>query len=184
MATKPPMTTSTASVTTLGRTVRPALPSDLAFLLDLQRTWSNNVGFLPRACFERYTASGQILVVTENDTPAGYLSWTCDARGLCRLPQVAVHPDLLRTTIGTKLLATIRRTALRHNCACLRLTSRSDLPANEFWPELGFHCTAIFTPRTTRKRPLLEWTLPLISADVLTCATSRRRRLLPDHLLP
>lgn len=176
--------TSPARTTTLGRAVRAALPADLAFLLDLQRKWSNNVGFLPRACFERYTASGQILVVTENDTPAGYLSWTCDHRGLCRLPQVAVHPDLLRTTIGTKLLATIRRTALRNNCACLRLTSRSDLLANDFWPTIGFRCTAILTPQTTRNRPLLEWTLPLISADALTCATSRHRRLLPDHLLP
>lgn len=179
-----PETTSPARDRSHGRHVRQATSADLSFLLHLQRTWSNNVGFLPRACFERYTESGQILIVTENDTPCGYVSWTCSPSGLLRLPQVAVHPDVLRTTIGTKLVRHCIRAALHHRCSVVRLTSRSDLPANEFWPTLGFRCTAILTPRTTRNRPLLEWSLPLISANALTTATSRHRRLLPDHLLP
>lgn len=183
--------TSSARDPNVKRQVRNATPADLAFLLDLQRKWSNNVGFLPRECFIRYTATRQILVVTENDCPAGYLSWTYSPSGLLRLPQVAVHPDLLRTTIGTKLLRHIMRAAQRHAASLIRLTSRSDLPANDFWPTLGFRCTAILTPRTTRNRPLLEWSLPLISSDALLTATSRTRRLtrcesdrLPDLLLP
>jgi N-acetylglutamate synthase-like GNAT family acetyltransferase len=186
-----PQTTSPARDQAIKRTIRQATAADLSFLLHLQRTWSNNVGFLPRQCFERYTLSGQILVVTENATPAGYLSWTAAPNGLLRLPQVAVHPDLLRTTIGTKLLRHVVRAAQRHCCSVVRLTSRSDLPANDFWPTLGFRCTAILTPKTTRNRPLLEWTLPLISSDALLTATSRHRRLarleselLPDSLLP
>lgn len=184
MTENPPNSTSTASASRPYKNVHVATLSDLTFLLDLQRKWSNNVGFLPRACFERYIASHQILLVTENDTPAGYLSWTYSPSGLLRLPQVAVHPDLLRTTIGTKLMRHVIRAATRRGASLVRLTSRSDLPANEFWPEFGFRCTAILTPRTTRNRPLLEWSLPLISADAFTVATSRRRHLLPDHLLP
>lgn len=183
--------TSSASTTSILRSVRAARPSDLAFLLDLQRKWSNNLGFLPRACFERYTESGQILVVTENNQPTAYVSFTASSSGLLRLPQVAVHPDLLRTTIGTKLLRHVIRAALHNRCSLVRLTSRSDLPANDFWPTLGFRCTAILTPQTTRNRPLLEWSLPLISSDALLTATSRHRRLtrcesplLPDSLLP
>lgn len=172
--------------------MRQATPADLSFLLNLQRTWSNNVGFLPRACFERYIESGQIFVVTENDTPAGYLSWTCSPAGLIRLPQVAVHPDLLRSTIGTKLMHFITRAAIRKGASLIRLTSRSDLPANDFWPTLGFIATAILRPRTTRNRPLIEWSRPLIDANSLLTATSRHRRLppqltgesLPDILLP
>ena len=183
--------TSPTSARSLTRTIRLAAPADLNFLLDLQRTWSNNVGFLPRACFERYTAHDQILLVTENGTPASYLSWTASPNGLVRIPQVAVHPDLLRTTIGSKLIKHVVRAALRNRCSLVRLTSRSDLPANDFWPTLGFRCTAILTPQTTRNRPLLEWSLPLISSDALLTATSRHRRLartesvlLPDSLLP
>jgi N-acetylglutamate synthase-like GNAT family acetyltransferase len=179
-----PQTTSSTRGQTPTRTVRLAIPSDLTFLLDLQRHWSNNVGFLPRACFERYTNLGRILVVTENDTPAGYLSWTCTPSGLIRIPQVAVSPELLRTTIGTKLIRHVQRRAVQFHASVIRLTSRSDLSANEFWPTLGFRCTCIFTPCTTRNRPLLEWTLPLISADALICATSRHRRLLPERFLP
>jgi GNAT superfamily N-acetyltransferase len=184
MSENPLESTSYASCSTITRHVRPALPSDLTFLLDLQRKWSNNLGFLPRACFERYTASGQILVVTENDCPAGYLSWTWHKNGLLRLQQVAVHPDLLRTTIGSKIIRHILKAARSRSCSVVRLTSRSDLPANDFWPTFGFRCTAILRPQTTRNRPLLEWTLPLVSSDTLLAATSRHRRLLPDHLLP
>lgn len=149
------------------RTVRVARSSDLPFVVHLQKVWSDNVGFLTRAALREYIDSKQLLLVYENNAPAGYLSWTCTAKGLVRLQQVAIDAELLRTTLGTKIMRHISRAGIRGNCSIVRLRSRSDLPANLFWPELGFILTATFLNRTKRMLPLLEWTFPLYDPSSL-----------------
>lgn len=157
------------------RTVRLAQPSDLRYILHLQNLWSNNVGFLPACTFERYIARRQILLVLQNDEPAGYLSFTTTHKGLLRVPQVAVDPQLLRTTIGTKIMRHLERAAIRNNLALIRLTSRSDLPANLFWPHLGFHPTAILTPQTKRQLPHIEWSKQLVEPTSIAQALLRHQ---------
>ena len=149
------------------RTVQVARDTDLAFVVHLQKVWSDNVGFLTRAALKEYIRSKQLLLVYENAAPAGYLSWTCTAKGLVRLQQVAIDAELLRTTLGTKIMRHISRAGIRGNCSIVRLRSRSDLPANLFWPELGFTLTATFLNRTKRLLPLLEWTFPLFDPSVI-----------------
>lgn len=158
------------------RTVEPATPADLKYLIHLQKAWSNNVGFLPRCAFERYIDLRQILLVRENDAPAGYLIWTFRRDGVVRIPQVAVDFDLLRTTLGTKIVQHVKRAAIRGHCSILRLKSRSDLSANRFWPTVGFQPTAVITHPTHRGLPLLEWTAQLTDAATIahTLATAGR----------
>ena len=160
--------TTECSTPKMNRTVRIAEPSDLPFVLDLQKRWSNNLGFLTKSALAEYIGTHQLLVVLENDQHAGYLNWTCTKTGLVRIPQVALEPELLRTTIGTKIISHLQRAAKRGHCSVIRLRSRSDLPANKFWPSLGFHITATFLNKTKRMLPLFEWTLPLLSPDDLS----------------
>lgn len=141
--------------------VQTARISDLKHILHLQRTWSRNLGFLPRAALERYLANNAITLVTENGDPAGYLLATINRDKLVRILQVAIDPELLRTTLGTLAMHHTLRQARAHGAALLRLTSRSDLLANHFWPTFGFKRTAILRPDTRKKLPHYEWSLQL-----------------------
>lgn len=167
MAKIPLESTTPCSSPEPARSVRVARPNDLSFVLNLQKTWSNNVGFLTRAAHREYLESKQTLLILENGSPAGYLNWTCTRAGLVRIPQLALHPELLRTSIGTKIMRHLHRAASRGNCSVIRARSRSDLPVNLFWPQLGFHLTAAFLNPTARGLPLFEWTCPLIDPTAL-----------------
>lgn len=183
--------TTPTSTPTPNRSVRIATPNDLAFVVALQTKWSNNVGFLTRSALAEYITSGQMLVVLENGQHAGYLNWCCTRKGLVRVPQVALEPDILRTSVGTKIMNHLKRAALRGDCSLIRLTSRSELPANQFWPVLGFNITATYLNPTNRNLPLFEWSLPLINpsdiaAGLLTAGKSFRpllRKRSPPNLL-
>lgn len=168
MAKKTPQTTSPASTLPAHRSVTLATPADLPFVVHLQKLWSNNLGFLPRVALAEYINSKQLLLVRENGQAAGYLNWTCTKAGMVRIPQVALEPELLRTTVGSKIMAHLKRAAVRGDCSVIRLTSRSDLPANLFWPTLGFNVTAVYANPTKRNLPLFEWTMPLLSPDLIT----------------
>jgi len=144
------------------QTVKLAVDSDLSFLVSLQRTWANNVGFLPKAALLRYVNLNQCLVVFKNGQHAGYVNWCARKDGLLTIPQVAIEPTLLRTTLGTKIVRTLKRAAKRGNCSHLRLRSRSDLPCNKFWPEHGFIPTTVIVRPTARGLPLIEWTCSLL----------------------
>lgn len=146
---------------TVQRTVRLATITDLKFIVSLQRRWSNTIGFLPACTHQRYIEAQHVLLVLENDEPAGFLNFTVTPKGLLRVPQVAIHPELLRTTLGSKVMRTLIRTANRNSLGAIRLTSRTDLLANLFWPNFGFKPTAILTPKTKRNKPHIEWTLQL-----------------------
>jgi N-acetylglutamate synthase-like GNAT family acetyltransferase len=159
-----------APAATEARTIYPATARDVAFVVHLQKLHSGALGFLPRQTHERYIAMSRVLMVQENGCPAGYLNWLCTPAGLVRIPQVAVHPDLLRSHIGTQLIAALRAAALAGNCTTIRLTSRSDLACNAVWPTLGFTPTGYTTPANARKRPLIEWSLRLYSPAELQAA--------------
>ena len=150
------------------RSIRPGHRTDHAFLVHLQKAWSANVGFLPATALLRYLDNGQVLVVEENGQLAGYLIWTFRPDGLVRLPQVAIEAELLRTTLGSRLMRRIVTAARKNHCSVVRLKSRSDIPANRFWPEFGFTATAVIARPTSRGLPLIEWTLQL--ADSATIA--------------
>lgn len=158
------------------RSIRIAKSSDLSFILKLQKTWSNNVGFLPKCAFERYIEARQVLAVTQGGELAGYLIWTFRKDGLVRLPQVAIEPELLRTTLGTRLMHRIETAARKGECSVIRLTSRSDLHANTFWPELGFILTATLARPSHRGLPLLEWTKQILPTTELARVLTAGRR--------
>jgi len=161
---------------TLVRLVRMAKPSDLVFVNDLQTRWSNNIGFLPKSALEQKIEARKCLLVFENGEPAGYLNWSDNRKGAVHITQVAIDPELLRTTLGTKIMRTIERSAVKGGCSIIRLCSRSNLTANFFWPELGFTTTAVFQRNSRRGLPLIEWTKPLISPDLAVHSVLRNGR--------
>lgn len=174
-----PISSTSHAASLPARAVYTATAADLNFVLDLQRRWSNALGFLPKCCHERYINAGQVLIVLDNGLRAGYLNYTVTPRGLVRLPQVAVDASLLRSAIGSLLMRQITTAARRGHCEAIRLTSRSDLGCNLFWPTAGFFFSCLTRPNSTRGYPLLEWTLPLYDPTEIALAfvkTARHKR--------
>jgi len=157
------------------RSIRIARSSDLSYVLKLQRHWSNNVGFLPKSCFERYIENRQILLINENEASAGYLSWTFRHDGIIRIPQLAIDPELLRRSLGSRIMHRLASAAVAGDCSIIRLRCRSNLTANSVWPTLGFTVTATVARPTARGFPVLEWTKQLIPAsDIAELLSSGR----------
>lgn len=175
----PLLITPTAAAPVTSRSLRLATPADLSLIVHLQAVYSDALGFLPTQVHERYISAGQVVIVMENNAPAGFVSYIPAKTGVCRIPQVAVHPDLLRTALGTSLICCLADAALNGGCTMLRLTSRSDLQCNAAWPVLGFLPSGYQTPRNSRKRPLIEWTLPLWRDADLDAALKHHVTLAP-----
>lgn len=166
------------------RSIRIATAADVDFVVSLQRAWSNALGFLPRCAHERYIDAGHVLIAMENGQNAGFVNFTVTPKGLVRIPQVAIHADLLRASIGSQLLRHLTIAARRGHCEAIRLTSRSDLAANLVWPTCGFHFTCLTRPASTRGYPLLEWTLPLYDpTEVALAFVTQARRSRTVRLL-
>lgn len=156
--------------------IRLATLADLKYVEHLQRIWSNQVGFLPRAALTRYIDTRATLLICSNGQEAGYLSWQLTKKGLLRLMQLAVSPDLLRGKLGSDVVHYIERAARKGACSVIRFQTRIDLDANIFWNELGYKTTAVFQHPTARKRPLIEWTKCLLDATLLTEALLQRKK--------
>lgn len=152
-----------------------ATNESLKFVEHLQRQWSNEVGFLPRSALKRYVQGGNVLLVRENQQYAGYLLWQLTKKGLLRVVQLAVEPELLRGRMGSDIMTYIEDAARRGSCSIVRLQTRIDIDANMFFNEIGYKTTAIFQRPTTRKRPLIEWTKTLTDVAELTDALVGRK---------
>ncbi len=151
-----------------------ASDSDLTYVLHLQRTWSNQVGFLPKPALQRYIDNKATLLVQLNGQHAGYLSWQLTKKGLLRLIQLAIDPELLRGKLGTDIMNYIEKAARKGSCSIVRFCSRSDLDCNVFFAERQYQTTAIFQHPTARRRPLIEWTKCLINPSALAAAIVTR----------
>lgn len=156
--------------------IRIATLRDLSYVIKLQRIWSNQVGFLPKPALERYIENQSTLLVRLNNQHAGYLSWALSRKGLLRLNQLAIDPELLRGKLGTDIVHAVERAARKGSCSVVRFQTRIDLEANLFWADLGYTTTAIFQHPTARRKALVEWTKCLLNPATITEAIITRAR--------
>lgn len=140
---------------------------DLNYLHDLQRRWSKNLGYLHKLALSSLIDSDCAWKINENHQSAGYLLIYPQKLGILKIVQVAIEPELLRTTLGTDLMETLIAAALNHNSTTIRLNSRQDLPANQFWPTLGFTHSATTRSKNKKYPYMFEWTKNLIIKDPL-----------------
>ncbi len=148
--------------------------ADLSYVLHLQKVWSNQVGFLPKPALQRYIDNRTTLLVRLNNQAAGYLSWQLTKKGLLRLIQLAVDPELLRGKLGTDVMDYIELAAKRGSCSVIRFCARTDLACNPFFQDRQYQTTAIYERPSARRRPLIEWTKCLINPMKLTEALISR----------
>ena len=145
--------------------VRPATLADLTFVRDLQRTYSNQLGFLRyTAIFEHY-ANGHISVLAIDRQPHAYLIGTLppDPTKTCaKVLQIATAPKSQHWLAGTMLLNHFTAEARHHGCTGIQAMCREDLSANEFWKKNKFIEICRTDPKNARKKMMICWRLPLV----------------------
>jgi hypothetical protein len=134
--------------------VRLANPSDLDYIMALQRRNRESVGGLPRPAFEERLARSAILLAAINGDPVGYIMF--DRRGdLVRVPQACIQYDARLRRYGLALVGTMLN--LHADASEVRLRCAADIDANIFWRSLGFTCVGTITGGTRRNRLLNLW---------------------------
>lgn len=122
--------------------IRHAVPGDLSLIHHLQCKLHHAVGYTPRGGLIARIESRRILVAEDNGDPAGYVSYTHRLDGTTHLPQIAVHPDLWRSSLGRMLWEHLVRSAKCHASTAITLKCATDLPSNAFWTAVGCELVA------------------------------------------
>jgi N-acetylglutamate synthase-like GNAT family acetyltransferase len=179
--------------------VRIATSADASFVCDLQRRYSNELGFLPTMAVNWYIDNGRVLLRQLNGQEAGYLLGRSHLRcqpWVAPLTQTAISFDAQLRDLGRSLVEHAAVTAAADGRSILQAWCRVDLQANEFWRALGFTAVGIRRPNNQRQQPLLLWRRPLdhigrsrllilpTAAGFRAVTTERRRILTPaDRLM-
>ena len=143
-------------------TIRLATPTDFPFVDSLQKTFRNQVGFLPRQAIEGKIARGQVSIALENGEPAAYL---LGQGGYQRDPsfgiiyQAAVSYDARRRLLGTALVQHFvdHLDPPPHSVRLIGLWCAQDIEANEFWSACGFEPIAAREGSRRRGRVHSVW---------------------------
>ena len=138
--------------------MRYATIADATYIWDLSERMRDSIGYAPRGAIVDRIERQRVLVIEENGSIAGFISHTHRIDRLTHLPQIGVDPALWRTRAGTLVMQTVIQAARDAGSTALTLRSALDLPANFFWPTLGFLPQGIIAGQ---RRTLSAWAKPL-----------------------
>ena len=118
--------------------VVPATPSDLAYVVALQKRNGEALGFIPRVALAEKIELGRITLATENGEPAGYLHHGSLAVPEVRIFQAAIQYDARRRHHGMGLVRDLLARATHAGARGVSLRCLDFLDANDFWTAAGF----------------------------------------------
>lgn len=129
-------------------------------VLDLQRKFSNQLGFIPTPATLWYIESGNVGIAHENGEACGFLLGRPAFRYqplLRPITQAAIAMDAQRRHHGLALLAALEARALKAGQLALQCCCAEDLDANEFWAIAGFVPIDLLIPNNARGRAICVW---------------------------
>jgi hypothetical protein len=144
------------TMTTNNVTVIVATNGDLPFVDHVQRKFSEQLAFIPRAGIEKAIAAGQIALAFIDGEPVGYV-WRGALGVRTIIVQAAIEFDAQRRHYGAALVAHVIVEATRAHSSAIVCRCGSDLEANSFWQSLGFVCVGSLLGGGRRGRVLNVW---------------------------
>jgi hypothetical protein len=140
----------------------------LTYIDKLQRANADDLAFYPLSTLEKALADNQVLVITENDEPCGYL-WFGAVRSAypVTIYQACVDYEVRRRQHGWLAVGQLIEMARQSHATAIRLKCASSALSNEFWQAIGFRCTNVTAGGIKRARDINHWWLP-VQAELLT----------------
>lgn len=115
-----------------------AAPSDLSYVVDLQKRNPEALGFIPRAALMEKIERSQIHLAIENGQPAGFLHHGSLKVPEVRIFQAAIQYDARRRKLGLALVQDVIDRAVAAGAGAVSLRCLDFLDANDFWTAAGF----------------------------------------------
>jgi N-acetylglutamate synthase-like GNAT family acetyltransferase len=140
--------------------IRLATHKDLRFVEHLQKRFTNQIGFIPRAAVENLIDWRLCTIALENGAPAGMLlgrdrlRWNIAIRPIT---QAAIDFDAQRRHNGLALVSEVQNAARSAGQLALQCCCREGLEANEFWRAAGFEEVCRLDPQSARGRKVICW---------------------------
>lgn len=155
-----------AAPTSPRKAITLASSAELTYILDLQRKFSNQIGFLPRPAIEHYITHKRVALAYENGAPAGYVLGRPAFRWqpLMRpITQAAVQMDAQRRAHGLALVKRVCELARSAGQTAVQAMCRQDLDANDFWAAAGFVRIGAYDPISADRQKIICWRRALIA---------------------
>ena len=118
--------------------IRKATPGDLDVIKALADTFKNELGFVLRPALANSIERDEVIVAENSEGVVGFVEYHHRLDEQTTLYHVAVHPDHWRQGIGRQLVRALIRDSDKCNKGFIQLRCPVDLPANEFYKQLGF----------------------------------------------
>jgi N-acetylglutamate synthase-like GNAT family acetyltransferase len=149
-----------------------ATSRDLSFVADLQKRFSNQLGFLPRPALQWYLDNQRVMLARENGQAAGYVLGRASMRynrRIAPITQTAVCLDLQRSKLGLSLVEAWTHRAAQGDIQIMQCWCRSDIVAIAFWEALGFQQIMERWPENARQESMILFRRPIVPVhrDVL-----------------
>lgn len=116
-------------------------PVHKRMVMDLQKKFSNQLGFLPGVAIDFYLENQLTGIAVENGVPCGYVLGRASFRynRLMRpITQAAVFMDAQRRQHGLSLVEAVCRHAVAAGQQAVQARCAADIDAVEFWAAAGF----------------------------------------------
>lgn len=151
-----------------GLRIRPATPRDVNLLVDLQKRFSNQLGFMSKSALEEKIESARCLVATVNGEAVGHLVHGSFAWSDAWIFQCAVRRDAQRLDIGTALTRHAEARAAAAGVTGLFLKCRDNIDALDFWPAIGFTEAGTLDKVNARRRAVIVFGRALPTTAILS----------------
>ena len=150
----------------MSMTISKLTPTDLNAVDDLMKRYSKTLGFLPlEALRDFFKKEGVLGAKTSDGHLIGYILYAAYP-DYYRITQLCVLENFRRQGIAKRLVESLKETITTQKR--IQLRCRSDFPAHEMWPELGFVPLDESPGRSAAGRPLTHWCLTLAPDDQLS----------------
>jgi GNAT superfamily N-acetyltransferase len=127
----------------------------------------DELGFHTRESYIESLRRGELLVATLGRRVAGFVRFHRRRDRAATIYEIATEPRLRRRGVARRLVAAVVAACREADVRMLRLSCPAELPANAFYPAVGF---VRVSPRSRpgKRRPLLEWQMPILPTRRLT----------------
>jgi N-acetylglutamate synthase-like GNAT family acetyltransferase len=143
-------------------TLRKACERDLASIKPLLDAHRHELGFVIRPALQKRIQADEVLVacdiVGDVETIIGVMAYHHRRDEQTTLYHIVVAPAWRKRGIGRRLIQALQQEAQRQGKHHIQLKCPCDLPANNFYPRLGFQLHEV---QDGRKRALNVWRLGL-----------------------
>ncbi len=141
-------------------TLRKARLEDVPELKPLLDAHRHELGFVIRPALQKRIQAAEVFVACDDGIIVGVMAYHHRRDEQTTLYHIVVAPAWRGQGIGRRLIQALQQEAQRLDKHHIQLKCPQDLPANDFYPRLGFQLHAV---QDGRKRTLNVWRLRVTS---------------------